>query len=84
MSVQVPSRRAQPASIPSDTASRGFSGTTPCASSSRAQPGNSGAPTSLLAVAGGGHRGRDVGHDGPAEPGPRALRAALMTMSAVA
>lgn len=34
--------RAHPASIPSNTASCGFSGTTPCASSSRAQPGNPG------------------------------------------
>jgi len=37
--------RAHPASILSNTASCGFSGTTPCVSSSRAQPGNSAAPT---------------------------------------
>jgi hypothetical protein len=37
--------RAHPASIPSNTASCGFSGTTPSASSSRAQPGNPAVPT---------------------------------------
>jgi hypothetical protein len=39
---------------------------------------------SRLAVAGGGHRGRDMGTMIPLSRDPGALRAALMTMSAVA